>query len=95
MRLGIDRVDLLLSTQRGLLGNVFSKLRAVSVDSEKSIIFTCFYHDDEITEEERKLCEHTIDQIMADFFYAEEGRPEIEFEMPIIRLDYPKKMVSI
>ena len=88
----IDRVDLLLSVQRGLLENVFSKLRAVCAGSTENTIFTYFYHDSEITEEERELCEHAIDQIMSDFFYASENKPVIEFQMPVIRIDYPKRL---
>ncbi len=88
----IDRVDVLLSAQRSLLGNIFSKLRAVCVDSNENVIFANFYHDGEITDDERELCEHSIDQIIGDFFYISEDKSRIEFEMPIIRLDYPKKI---
>lgn len=89
----IDRVDLLLSTQRGLLGNVFPKLRAVCVNSTENLVFVCFYCDGEISEEEIEHCESTLDDIIADFCnLAKEGEEEVEFETPIIRLDYPKKM---
>lgn len=87
----VDIVDLKLSAQRALLGNVFPKLRAVCVNSSENLVYVCFYIDGEISDEEKELCECTLDDIMADFFMAtakEEDR--LEFETPIVRLDYPQ-----
>ncbi len=89
----IDVVNLKLSAQRGLLGNVFPELRAVCVESTENLIYVCFYCDGEISAENKDLCECVLDDIIADFYNrTKEGEPEIEFETPIIRLDYPKKM---
>jgi len=88
----IDMVNLRLSAQRALLWNVFPKLRAVCVDSKENRIYVCFYCDGEISEEDKELCESVLDDIIADFFITKE-EDRIEFETPIIRMDYPKKML--
>jgi hypothetical protein len=80
-----------LSAQRGLLGNVFQKLRAVCVESQENLIFVCFYCDGEISDEDRECCESTLDDIIADCPRS----PEMEFETPIVDLGYPKKMPLI
>lgn len=87
----VESVNLRLSAQRGLLGNVFPKLRAVCVNSTENLIFICFYCDGEISEDDKELCESTLDQVIADFWIGE-GENEIGFEAPIIPLNYPKKM---
>lgn len=88
--------DLKLSVLRGLLGNVFPKLRAVCVNSKENLIFVCFYCDGEISEDDKELCESTLDDIIADFCHlVKEGKDSMEFETPIIRLDYPRKMPLI
>jgi len=87
-----DIAHLKLSVQVGLLGNVFPNLRAVCVNSEENLIFVCFYCHGEVSDEDKELCESTLDEITADFFYASEDKPVIEFETPIVRLDYPKRM---
>jgi hypothetical protein len=90
--MNIDIVDLKLSVQRGLLGHVFPKLRAVCANSIQNRIIVCFYVDGEITEHEKELCECVLDDVTADFFLARaDEKDQIEFEIPIIRLDYPKK----
>lgn len=89
--MSLDIVNLKLSAQRGLLGNVFPNLRAVCVKSTKNLIFVCFYINGEITENEKESCESTLDNIIADFCNLTENEKEIEFETPIIRLDYPEK----
>lgn len=83
--------DLILSTLRGLLRNVFPELRAVCVESRENLIFVCFYCDGEISDDNKECCESTLDDIFSDFSYI----PGIEFDTPIIRLDYPKKMPLI
>jgi hypothetical protein len=92
----IDIVNLKLSVQRGLLGHVFPKLRAVCVNSKENLIYVCFYIDGEISENQKELCESVLDDVTADFFNAKaDENNEIEFETPIIRLDYPKKPLLI
>lgn len=83
----VDIASLELSAQRGLLGNVFPKLRAVCVNSTENLIFVCFYIDGEISEDETEFCESILDDVTADFCIHD----EIEFETPIIRLDYPER----
>lgn len=87
----IDMIDLRISIQRGLLGNVFPKLRAVCANSFENLIVINFYCDGAISEDERELCESTLDQVIADFWIGE-GDNEMSFETPIIRLDFPKRM---
>lgn len=87
----VDVVNLKLSVQRGLLGHVFQKLRAVCVEAKENLISVYFYVDGEISEDEKESCEATIDQIIADFCHLSDDGKEIEFQTPIIRLDYPKK----
>lgn len=83
--------DLKLSTQRGLLGNVFPTLRAVCVESKENLIFVCFYYDGELFDDDKECCESTLDEIFADYSYG----PKMKFETPIVRLDYPQKMPLI
>lgn len=84
--------DLKLSVQRALLTNVFPTLRAVCVESRENLISLCFYCDGEPSEDNRECCESVMDEVIADFFLASADKPVIEFEMPIIRIDFPKKM---
>jgi hypothetical protein len=88
----VDIVDLKLSAQCGLLRNVFPELRAVCVDSKENLIQVYFYIDGEISDEQKECFECVLDDITADFFNLQE---EIEFETPIIRLDFPKKPLLI
>jgi hypothetical protein len=90
--MAVNIINVKLSAQRGLLGNIFPELRAVCVDSKKNLIKICFYIDGEISEKKKECCESTLDQIIADFCNLQE---EIEFETPIIRLDYPQKPILI
>jgi hypothetical protein len=92
----IDIVDLRLSAQRALLGNVFPELRSVSVDSKENLIQICFYIDGEISDDQKDLCECVVDEIIADFFLINvDEKDRLEFESPIIRLDYPNKPVLV
>jgi hypothetical protein len=91
----IDIDDLKLSTQRALITNVFPNLRAVCVDSRDNLIYLCIYCDGEASEDDKECCESILDEVIADFFYASDDKPVIEFEMPVKRLDYPKKMPLI
>jgi hypothetical protein len=84
--------DLKLSALKALLGNVFPNLRAVCVDSEDNLIKVYFYHKNPLADEEKGLCEKAISQIMNDFSNPSQGKSLMKFEMPIIRIDYPKKM---
>ena len=59
-----DSMRLLL---RGLLYNVFPKLRAICVNSTENLIYVCFYCDGEISDDDKKLCECVLDDITADF----------------------------
>jgi hypothetical protein len=89
----VDMVDLKLSTARGLLGHVFPTLRAVCVNSTENLIRVCFYCNGEITEDHTELCESVLDDVTSDFLHLiKEGEGGLEFETPIIRLDYPNKM---
>lgn len=88
--MSFDIVNLKLSAQRGLIGNVFPKLRAVCVDIKENLIYVCFYIDGNILEEEKECCESTLDNIIADFPLVVEGK-ETKFETPMIRLDSPQK----
>lgn len=83
--------DLKLSAQCGLLGNVFPKLRAVCVNIDKNVIHVRFYIDQEISDDEKEFCESTLDEVIADFCNHTVDGEEIEFETPLIRLDYPQK----
>ncbi len=87
--------DLKLSVQSALLSNIFPRLRAVCVDSQENLIFLCFYCDGEPSEADRECCESVLDEVIADFFYALEDKPVIEFEISIVSLDYSKKMPLI
>lgn len=85
----IDRTDLLISVQRGLSWNVFPSLRAVCVESTENLIYVGFYCDGEVTDVEIDHCEDALSDIIADFSYLVEDEGGMEFETPIIRIDYP------
>lgn len=85
----VDKVDLLISAQRGLSYNVFPSLRAVCVESTENLIFVGFYCDGEVTDIEIEHCEDALDDIIADFSYLVEDEGGLEFETPIICIDYP------
>lgn len=87
----VDLRSLKLATLAGLLGNVCQKLRAVCVDSKENLIFVCFYFDGEISDDDKECCESTLDEVFASFSYIS----TMEFETPIVRLDYPKRMPLI
>ncbi len=87
----ISRQSLLLSAQRALLGNVSSKLRAVSAYTQNDEIHVHFYYDGEISEEDKELAESAVDQIISDFHIDKKGN-DMKFITPIIRLDYPEKI---
>lgn len=89
--MSIKNEELFLSAQRALLGNVTSGLRALSVNTYENVIEVYFFYDGEIDEEKRELAESIMDEIIADFWYDNEGK-EIEFDYKIKRLDFPKKM---
>jgi hypothetical protein len=90
----VNEIDYLkLSTQRALWGHVFPELRAVSVSVNKNQIDVCFYHNGELTENDRECCELAITEIIADYpYYFDNEKIETEFNTPIIRLDYPDKI---
>lgn len=83
--------ELKLSTQQGLLGNIFPTLRAVCVESKENLILISFYYDGEISDDDKECCESTLDEIFADCSYG----PGMKFETYILRLDFPKKMPLI
>lgn len=87
----VNNHELLLSIQRALLGNVTPNLRAVCVKLKEKKISIHFYYDKNISDEDRELSAHTIDQVMADFWENDEG-DEIEFFTPLLLINYPQKM---
>lgn len=89
--MSIDIMNLKLSAQRGLLGNVFPRLRAVCLDTKKNSLFICFYVDGKITKSNRDCCESVIDNIAEDFCNVSRNETGIEFATSIVRLDYPQK----
>ncbi len=90
--MSVDIVGLKLSAQRGLLYNVFPELRAVCVSAEENLIYVGFFVDGEITEEQREYCASVLDDILADFFQVNPNEEDdLEYEAPIVRLDYPQK----
>ena len=87
-----NRVKLFLSTIYGLLGNVFPALRAICGESSEQHIYLCFYYDGEISHEDQKLCENAIDSIKACWENLSENEIMVEFDIFVIRVDYPKQM---
>ncbi len=88
----VDIGYLKLSAQRGLLYNVFPELRAVCASAEENLIYMAFFIDGEITEEQRECCASVLDDVLADFFQVNPNeKDDLEYEAPIIRLDYPQK----
>lgn len=89
----VDMVDLKLSAGRALWGHVFPKLRAVCVNASEQVVFMHLYHDEEISEDDKELCECFRDEVIADFGHLTTKTGEdIEFEIPLIRIDYPQEM---
>lgn len=82
----VNILSLGLSASRALLGNVSANLRAVTVDCTDEFYQVSFFYDGEISEEEHEFLEHTMDQIIGDFWTNKEPK----FKYFINRLDYPK-----
>lgn len=80
-----DRVILLLSIQRALLGTVIPSLRMVTAEGNEEEIHLIFYYHGVITEEERELFEVAASEVIASFSSQ-------KLELEIIRKDYPEKM---
>lgn len=89
--MNLDLINLKLSAQRALLGNVFPNLRAVCINFSENLIYFYFYIDQEISEDYRESCQSAIDDVIADFCNVIHNGKEIEFETSIMRLDFPQK----
>ena len=80
--------DVLLATQRALLGVITQELRAVIVDldNEKNVVYIRFYYHGEISEELIDLWDCAITEVIAamDLEYV--------LDQGIERLDYPQKI---
>ncbi len=80
-----NNIDLLLVTQRALLGEVISSLRGVAIEWNKNIIAIYFYHDGEISPELWNDFSCVATEIVANFNNA-------KISEKIIRLDYPVRL---
>jgi hypothetical protein len=93
--MNLDLANLKLSVQAGLLGNAFPKLRAICVNLTENLIYTCFYIDGEISEDDKECCESILDEVHSDFCNSTHEGKEIEFETHFTRLDYPQKPLLV
>lgn len=87
--MAIERENLLLSVQRGLLKHVAPNLRAVCVKYEDYKIYVYFYYDGKIKESDKELAESVMDDIISDFHIDREGN-SIGFDINILQIDFPQ-----
>jgi hypothetical protein len=86
-------VDLCLSAQRALLGNVFSALRAVTCGWEGRTIILRFIIDGPVSEDDEETCRTVGTEIIADFASPAPGTWKIDEQ--IIRLDSPQPIDNL
>lgn len=80
--------EILLATQKSLLGVVTPSLRSVIVDfiPDEKRVYIRFYYDGEVSEEIIDLWDCAITEIIAAF------GADYQFDEAIERLDFPKKI---
>lgn len=83
-----DRIKLLLSIQRALLGTVTPNLRMVTGEGDNRETRLIFYYDGETSEEINELAEVAATEIISSF-----SNTTLDFK--ILRLDAPQKMKSL
>ena len=83
--MSIVLVDLLLATQRALLGEVVSSLRGVAVDWNNNTILVYFYNDGEISDKLKYNYNCIAAEVVASFC-------EAHINEKINRLDYPNEL---
>jgi hypothetical protein len=89
-QLHIDRrIQVLLSVNRALLGEVPPALRGVTVGWDEHSIELRAYFDGEIDEEDRESMECVLTEVMADFSADE------QFALDCVRQDAPARMEAL
>ncbi len=79
----LRRISILLAIQKGLLGFVTAKLRAVFVGWDMNSIDLYFIYDGEASDEDLEESECAATEVLAYF-------PDGNFETHHIRCDFPK-----
>ncbi len=72
---------------RALWREVSSSLRAARIKWDNKKIYLFFFYEGEISEEDQDSAESAATEVMSDF-------PDYEFEVAILRLDYPLPIPS-
>ncbi|HEX8201392.1 MAG TPA: hypothetical protein VF590_12970 [Isosphaeraceae bacterium] len=87
--LQIDRrIQVLLSVNRALLGEVPPSLRGVTVAWDEHSIEVVAYFDGEIAVEDRESMECVLTEVIADF----SPDPEAQYRLDCLRRDAPARM---
>lgn len=76
-----DRVRVLLSLQRALVGEITPGMRAIGVNWNEARIDICVFHEGPWTPAvEEDFDAGAVTQVVADFAWPERGDPEVRYE---------------
>ena len=84
----VSRTLVLLSLQRALLGEVFSSLRAVTVDWSDSMVKFWAYVDGPLAAEDEESLSCVSAEVAADFW------PGVDIDYEVIHLDAPQPILD-
>lgn len=82
----IDRASVLLSLQRALVGEVFSALRAVTVEWSDTRVKFWAYIDGPLSEEDAESLSCISAEVAADFWSG------VDIDYEAVRLDFPNRI---
>lgn len=82
----VDRVLVLLSLQRAMLGEVFPALRAVTVAWSHTAVKFFAYVDGPLTEEDAESLSCISAEVAADFWSG------VEIDYEVVRVDFPNRI---
>jgi hypothetical protein len=89
------RCLILLSCQRALLGIVFSKIRAITIDYDNSLFHWRVYFDGEPDENEKETLSVACTEILADLPCDVIESPTFTFKEEYINIPYPQELTIL
>lgn len=88
MTTGVDRLDILFSVQRALLGEVRPNLRVVTANYDDSHVVISFYFDGPVSDDDRETASEIETEVIAYF------PPAIKIAANCIRVDAPERITD-
>lgn len=82
----VDRILVLLSLQRAMLGEVFPALRAVTVEWSPAAVKFFAYVDGPLSEEDAESLSCISAEVAADFWSG------VDIDYEVVRVDFPKRV---